>query len=160
MRKFCDAHIWVGFSVPRYQALAGCCLLIPCNYNATPWLAKCMITVICEVLRSDKMIAISWKTDIAVIHWLCVILQIYQYIQSRFYRSPEVLLGIPYDLGIDMWSLGCILLEMHTGEPLFAGSNEVGVSLELSTYCYWWAWGFVDGGSYHDTLHDNTHHDT
>ena len=52
--------------------------------------------------------------------------QIYQYIQSRFYRSPEVLLGIPYDLAIDMWSLGCILVEMHTGEPLFAGSNEVG----------------------------------
>ena len=53
-------------------------------------------------------------------------MQIYQYIQSRFYRSPEVLLGIPYDLAIDMWSLGCILVEMHTGEPLFAGSNEVG----------------------------------
>ena len=53
------------------------------------------------------------------------ILQIYQYIQSRFYRSPEVLLGIPYDLAIDMWSLGCILVEMHTGEPLFSGCNEV-----------------------------------
>lgn len=51
--------------------------------------------------------------------------QIYQYIQSRFYRSPEVLLGMPYDLAIDMWSLGCILVEMHTGEPLFSGSNEV-----------------------------------
>lgn len=51
-------------------------------------------------------------------------LQIYQYIQSRFYRSPEVLLGIPYDLAIDMWSLGCILVEMHTGEPLFSGANE------------------------------------
>ncbi|XP_041373002.1 dual specificity tyrosine-phosphorylation-regulated kinase 1B-like isoform X2 [Gigantopelta aegis] len=50
--------------------------------------------------------------------------RIYQYIQSRFYRSPEVLLGIPYDLAIDMWSLGCILVEMHTGEPLFAGANE------------------------------------
>lgn len=50
--------------------------------------------------------------------------QIYQYIQSRFYRSPEVLLGLPYDLAIDMWSLGCILVEMHTGEPLFPGSNE------------------------------------
>lgn len=54
-----------------------------------------------------------------------VLLQIYQYIQSRFYRSPEVLLGTPYDLAIDMWSLGCILVEMHTGEPLFSGSNEV-----------------------------------
>lgn len=51
-------------------------------------------------------------------------LQIYQYIQSRFYRSPEVLLGVPYDLSIDMWSLGCILVEMHTGEPLFSGCNE------------------------------------
>ncbi|RWS24619.1 Serine/threonine-protein kinase minibrain-like protein, partial [Leptotrombidium deliense] len=50
--------------------------------------------------------------------------RIYQYIQSRFYRSPEVLLGIPYDMAIDMWSLGCILVEMHTGEPLFSGANE------------------------------------
>jgi len=58
--------------------------------------------------------------------------QIYQYIQSRFYRSPEVLLGLPYDLAIDMWSLGCILVEMHTGEPLFAGSNEVCL---LFAYC-------------------------
>uniref|UniRef100_A0A915KIL4 Dual specificity tyrosine-phosphorylation-regulated kinase mbk-1 n=1 Tax=Romanomermis culicivorax TaxID=13658 RepID=A0A915KIL4_ROMCU len=47
-----------------------------------------------------------------------------RYIQSRFYRSPEVLLGIPYDTAIDMWSLGCILVEMHTGEPLFSGTNE------------------------------------
>lgn len=53
-----------------------------------------------------------------------MLFQIYQYIQSRFYRSPEVLLGIPYDLAIDMWSLGCILVEMHTGEPLFSGGNE------------------------------------
>ncbi|XP_053208847.1 serine/threonine-protein kinase minibrain-like [Panonychus citri] len=50
--------------------------------------------------------------------------RIYQYIQSRFYRSPEVLLGIGYDMAIDMWSLGCILIEMHTGEPLFSGANE------------------------------------
>ncbi|XP_070139187.1 serine/threonine-protein kinase minibrain isoform X3 [Drosophila bipectinata] len=51
--------------------------------------------------------------------------RIYHYIQSRFYRSPEVLLGIQYDLAIDMWSLGCILVEMHTGEPLFSGCNEM-----------------------------------
>ena len=49
---------------------------------------------------------------------------IYSYIQSRFYRSPEVLLGCPYDTTIDMWSLGCLLVEMHTGEPLFSGQDE------------------------------------
>lgn len=61
------------------------------------------------------------------------VLQIYQYIQSRFYRSPEVLLGIPYNMAIDMWSLGCILVEMHTGEPLFSGANEVSVSHFIET---------------------------
>eukprot|EP00966_Prymnesium_polylepis_P289840 6695038-Prymnesium_polylepis.1 len=49
---------------------------------------------------------------------------VYSYIQSRFYRSPEVLLGCSYSCAIDMWSLGCILVEMHTGEPLFSGQDE------------------------------------
>ena len=50
--------------------------------------------------------------------------QMYKYIQSRFYRSPEVVLELPYDQAIDMWSLGCILVEMHTGMPLFSGRDE------------------------------------
>lgn len=49
---------------------------------------------------------------------------VYTYIQSRFYRSPEVMLGLGYGVQIDMWSLGCILVEMHTGEPLFNGTDE------------------------------------
>jgi len=40
-----------------------------------------------------------------------------------------VLLGRPYDMAIDMWSLGCVLVEMHVGEPLFSGSNEVSQSV-------------------------------
>lgn len=48
----------------------------------------------------------------------------YPYIQSRFYRSPEVLMGLPYDNAIDMWSLGCILYELHTGNPIFNGHSE------------------------------------
>eukprot|EP00474_Spongospora_subterranea_P010949 CRZ11407.1 hypothetical protein [Spongospora subterranea] len=50
--------------------------------------------------------------------------RIYTYIQSRFYRSPEVILGNPYNTEIDMWSLGCILVELYTGFPLFQGENE------------------------------------
>lgn len=50
---------------------------------------------------------------------------VYTYIQSRFYRSPEVILGHPYNMAIDMWSLGCIMAELYTGYPLFPGENEV-----------------------------------
>lgn len=50
--------------------------------------------------------------------------QIYTYIQSRFYRSPEVMLGHHYSPAIDMWSLGCILVELYRGLPLFPGKNE------------------------------------
>jgi dual specificity tyrosine-phosphorylation-regulated kinase 2/3/4 len=31
------------------------------------------------------------------------------YIQSRFYRAPEIILGAAYDFAIDMWSFGCLL---------------------------------------------------
>jgi len=41
------------------------------------------------------------------------------YVQSRSYRAPEVILGLPYDQRIDIWSLGCILAELYTGEVLF-----------------------------------------
>ncbi|XP_076796715.1 dual specificity tyrosine-phosphorylation-regulated kinase 4 isoform X1 [Arvicanthis niloticus] len=51
--------------------------------------------------------------------------KVYTYIQSRFYRSPEVILGHPYNMAIDMWSLGCIMAELYTGYPLFPGENEV-----------------------------------
>lgn len=50
--------------------------------------------------------------------------KIYTYIQSRFYRAPEVILGISYTTSIDMWSFGCILMELFTGFPLFPGENE------------------------------------
>jgi serine/threonine protein kinase len=50
--------------------------------------------------------------------------RLYTYVQSRFYRAPEVILGLPYDMAIDMWSLGCVLAELYTGYPLFPGGKE------------------------------------
>ncbi|KAH9446240.1 hypothetical protein Pst134EB_024057 [Puccinia striiformis f. sp. tritici] len=49
---------------------------------------------------------------------------VYTYIQSRFYRSPEVILGLSYSSAIDMWSLGCICVELFLGLPLFPGTSE------------------------------------
>lgn len=50
--------------------------------------------------------------------------RVYTYIQSRFYRAPEVILGSKYGMPIDMWSLGCILAELLTGYPLLPGEDE------------------------------------
>ena len=52
------------------------------------------------------------------------LIPVYTYIQSRFYRSPEVILGMNYAMAIDMWSLGCILAELFAGVPIFPGENE------------------------------------
>ena len=41
------------------------------------------------------------------------------YVQSRSYRAPEVVLGATYSSTIDVWSLGCVLAEVHTGDVLF-----------------------------------------
>ena len=50
--------------------------------------------------------------------------RIYTYIQSRFYRAPEIMLAIPYTTSIDVWSFGCILAELFTGFPIFPGESE------------------------------------
>ena len=49
----------------------------------------------------------------------------YTYIQSRFYRAPEVILDLGYGYAIDIWSIGCILCELYTGNPIFPGSDEM-----------------------------------
>lgn len=49
---------------------------------------------------------------------------LYTYIQSRFYRSPEVLFGLPYSSAIDTWSLGCIAAELFLGLPIFPGASS------------------------------------
>jgi serine/threonine protein kinase len=46
------------------------------------------------------------------------------YIQSRFYRSPEVLIGLTYDSAIDIWSLGCVAAELFLGLPILPGVHE------------------------------------
>jgi serine/threonine-protein kinase PRP4 len=50
--------------------------------------------------------------------------EITPYLVSRFYRAPEIILGMPYDFAIDTWSIGCTLFELYTGKILFTGRNN------------------------------------
>lgn len=46
------------------------------------------------------------------------------YIQSRYYRAPEVYFDLDKTCAIDIWSMGCIIYEMYYNKPLFRGRNE------------------------------------
>ncbi|VFQ78082.1 unnamed protein product [Cuscuta campestris] len=50
--------------------------------------------------------------------------EITPYLVSRFYRSPEIILGLNYDHPMDMWSVGCCLYEIYTGKVLFPGQTN------------------------------------
>eukprot|EP00742_Colponemidia_sp_Colp-10_P002204 GILJ01002356.1.p1 GENE.GILJ01002356.1~~GILJ01002356.1.p1 ORF type:complete len:371 (-),score=65.01 GILJ01002356.1:264-1340(-) len=48
------------------------------------------------------------------------------YVATRWYRAPEILLGsTKYTKGVDMWSLGCILGELLGGKPIFPGTSTM-----------------------------------
>jgi serine/threonine protein kinase len=47
------------------------------------------------------------------------------YVQSLPYRAPEVVLGLPFDTAIDIWSLGCVLCELFSGTVLFSSRSQV-----------------------------------
>lgn len=42
----------------------------------------------------------------------------------RSHPASALVIGKPYDYGIDMWSVGCTLYELYTGKILFPGSSN------------------------------------
>ena len=58
------------------------------------------------------------------------------YVATRWYRPPEVLLGSPiYGKPVDVWGFGCVLVELYINKPLFPGQstlNQLSKIVELT----------------------------
>ena len=81
----------------------------------------------CDLKPENILMKKIDKSGIKIIDFGCGCFKnekIYTYIQSRFYRAPEIVLSIPYTAAIDMWSFGCIIYELFAGTPLFAAEDE------------------------------------
>ena len=96
--------------------------------NAMDFLAKQAPSVVhCDIKPENVLLRHPTRSLVKLIDFGSSCLEgmtEYTYVQSRFYRSPEVMLGMPYGPGVDMWSLGCMMMELHSGEPLFGGRDE------------------------------------
>ncbi|KAH9626811.1 hypothetical protein KSS87_002457, partial [Heliosperma pusillum] len=86
----------------------------------------------CGVLHSDikpdNMLVNESKTVLKLCDFGNAMLagknEITPYLVSRFYRAPEIILGLPYDHPMDIWSVGCCLYEFYTGKVLFPGATN------------------------------------
>ncbi|CAD8094829.1 unnamed protein product [Paramecium primaurelia] len=94
--------------------------------QALLYLSECNI-IHCDLKPENILLKDISRSGIKIIDFgsSCFInSKLYTYIQSRFYRAPEILLGIPYTTQIDMWSFGCIVAELFLGNSLFQSKSE------------------------------------
>lgn len=118
--EFIKAHHFKGFSVKLIRRFTKQML-------STLTLLHAKKVIHCDLKPENILLVHPMCSDIRVIDFGSSCFEnekVYTYIQSRFYRSPEVILGMSYGMPIDMWSVGCILAELYTGYPLFPGENE------------------------------------
>jgi dual specificity tyrosine-phosphorylation-regulated kinase 2/3/4 len=96
---------------------------------------KSLRIVHCDIKPENILLKQQNKSGIKLIDFGSSCLDgetVFTYIQSRYYRAPEVIIGLPYGHPIDMWSMACIFAELLTGYPLFPGEDETEqVELEL-----------------------------
>ena len=74
--------------------------------------------ILVEDARTAKVVIIDFGSSCFASNPL------YSYLQSRFYRAPEVIMGLPYSYEIDLWSTACMLPELRSGRPAFPGNSE------------------------------------
>uniref|UniRef100_A0A3B3UGE1 Mitogen-activated protein kinase 8b n=1 Tax=Poecilia latipinna TaxID=48699 RepID=A0A3B3UGE1_9TELE len=80
---------------------------------------KCKINI---VVKSDCTLKIL---DFGLARTAATGLLMTPYVVTRYYRAPEVILGMGYQANVDVWSVGCIMAEMVRGSVLFPGTDHI-----------------------------------
>jgi hypothetical protein len=88
----------------------------------------------CDLKPENIMLRNEKKSCLKVIDFgsaYCPGGRVYDYLQSRFYTAPEVILQAGWNEKIDIWSLGCVLVELCNGLPLFVGNDGFEVFCQM-----------------------------
>ncbi len=90
------------------------------RHGCTSWVAnRTQVNETRNVLRICDLGTAIDRSDAATAHN-----DVTPYLVSRFYRAPEIILGMPYDYAVDMWSIGCTLCELYTGQDPVHGRQQ------------------------------------
>ena len=107
------------FTLPRLQKIATQ-VLICLDYIHSLRLIHCDLkpeNILIKSITETKVKVIDFGSS-SFIHDM-----LSSYIVSRSYRAPEIVMGCKYDYKIDLWSLGCIMAELYTGNVLFQSDS-------------------------------------
>lgn len=81
----------------------------------------------CDIKPENILWSSVRRTNIKLTDFGCccqVDHRLFEYVQTRYYRSPEIILGLSYGQEVDVWSFGCLIPELYTSKVLFRGEDE------------------------------------
>jgi dual specificity tyrosine-phosphorylation-regulated kinase 2/3/4 len=118
--QFLHKHNFQGVSIPLIRRIAVQLFMALKTVHSVG-------IIHCDLKPDNVLLKFENKSSIKVIDFGSACQEgnkVFDYIQSRFYRAPEVVIDAGYGKAIDIWSVGCILFELLTGSPLFPADNE------------------------------------
>ena len=136
--KYISRSDWTPyFTLPRVRSIAHQCLTALAYIHS-------LDLIHCDLKPENVLIKSLSRCVVKVIDFgsSCFMRDPHSsYVQSRSYRAPEVVLGLPYNQKVDIWSLGCILAELFTSRVLFCNTSvqtllagQMGLAGEMPEY--------------------------
>lgn len=120
-----------GFSLQAVQSFSGQL------FKALTHLKRCNM-IHCD-LKPDNILVSDDNREVKIADFGSALkpdeVEVTDVVGSRFYRAPEVMIGLKFNIPIDMWSMACVLAETYTGKILFEGKDNNYMLLKHQEIC-------------------------